>query len=289
MKNILLPTDFSKNSWEALEYAIHLFEKDECTFYIMNAFQAAYFTTESIMVPEPGEPAYDMAHESSEEGLEKWLKSIKLMDDNPNHHFKTISSYNSVSRAVRKSIEHQNIHLVVMGTKGAGDPENRIFGSNTIHVSGVIESCPLLIVPENAVFIPDVKKEVVLASNFKPRFNRAGINYLADIANRFSASIRVLHIQEHENLTEEQESNKEYLHELLKNVSHSFHTLTNISVHKGIISFIESRGSQLLILNNKKADFFKKIFSRSLLKAINKKPQIPILVLPAPQHFPRLF
>ena len=40
-KHILLPTDFSTNARNAIDYAIYLFEKEECTFYIMNAFQVS--------------------------------------------------------------------------------------------------------------------------------------------------------------------------------------------------------------------------------------------------------
>ncbi|MEO5790216.1 MAG: universal stress protein [Gelidibacter sp.] len=38
MKNILLPTDFSNNSWNALRYAIKLFENDHCTFHLFTAY-----------------------------------------------------------------------------------------------------------------------------------------------------------------------------------------------------------------------------------------------------------
>lgn len=289
MKNVLVPTDFSRNAWKALEYSLHLFEKDVCTFYLLNVFQADYFTTSSLMVPEPGEPAYDLAHEQSMEGLEKLVDGLSLMNENPNHDFKIISMYNSVTEGIRRAIEKYSINLVVMGTKGSGDPENRIFGSNTIHVSDNCTISPVLIVPENALFVPEIKKEVVLATNFRYKCSQAGVNYVNEIANRFSAAIRILYIQEHDNLDEEQETNKEHLQELLGNISHSFHTLTNISVTKGIITFIESRGSQLLILNREKPGFFKRIFSRSILHEITKKPQVPILVLPETKYLPRLF
>lgn len=289
MKKVLVPTDFSSNAWKALEYSIHLFEKDVCTFYLLNTFQTEYFTTTSIMVPEPGEPAYELAHEQSMKGLEKLLDGLSLMNDNPNHDFKIVSRYDGVTEGIKHAIREYSINIVVMGTKGAGAPENRIFGSNTIHVSDNCNIAPVLIVPENALFVPDIKKEVVFATNFRYKCSQAGVNYVSEIANRFSAAIRILYIQEGENLDEEQETNKEILQDLLRNISHSFHTLTNISVTKGIITFIESRGSQLLILNREKPGFFKRIFSRSILHEISKKPQVPILVLPDTKYLPRLF
>ena len=36
MKNILLPTDFSENSWNAIEYTLNLFQKNICNFYLLH-------------------------------------------------------------------------------------------------------------------------------------------------------------------------------------------------------------------------------------------------------------
>ncbi|WAC02793.1 universal stress protein [Lacinutrix neustonica] len=36
MKTILLPTDFSENSWNAIVYALNFLEKEPCTFYLLH-------------------------------------------------------------------------------------------------------------------------------------------------------------------------------------------------------------------------------------------------------------
>ncbi|WP_299528057.1 universal stress protein, partial [uncultured Lutibacter sp.] len=36
MKNILLPTDFSENSWNAIKYALELYKKTACNFYLLH-------------------------------------------------------------------------------------------------------------------------------------------------------------------------------------------------------------------------------------------------------------
>ena len=47
MKHILLPTDFSDTSYEAITYAVQLFINEECTFYVLNTYTpvALYTTT----------------------------------------------------------------------------------------------------------------------------------------------------------------------------------------------------------------------------------------------------
>ncbi|WP_421151084.1 hypothetical protein [Seonamhaeicola sp. NFXS20] len=36
-RKILLPTDFSDNSWSAVVYALKLFKNEFCTFYFINS------------------------------------------------------------------------------------------------------------------------------------------------------------------------------------------------------------------------------------------------------------
>jgi K+-sensing histidine kinase KdpD len=122
---------------------------------------------------------------------------------------------------------------------------------------------------------------MVLATRFDKSFSIAEINFLIDMTKKFKASIRILYIQDTEDLSEEQENKKEELHEHFEKISHSFHTLTNIEVTKGIHSFIQSRNSDILVLNHKKRGFFRNLFSKSLLKELGKKPQIPIIFMPA--------
>ena len=38
-KSILLPTDFSDNSWSAIVYALKLYAETECTFYLLNSIE----------------------------------------------------------------------------------------------------------------------------------------------------------------------------------------------------------------------------------------------------------
>ena len=38
MTRILLPTDFSDNSFEAIRYALMVYKDIECTFYLLNTY-----------------------------------------------------------------------------------------------------------------------------------------------------------------------------------------------------------------------------------------------------------
>ncbi|WP_368662392.1 universal stress protein [Zobellia laminariae] len=53
-KRILVPTDFSKNALNAVRYALDLYAKLNCEFYFLNVFKLEYYTTDTLIIPEPG-------------------------------------------------------------------------------------------------------------------------------------------------------------------------------------------------------------------------------------------
>ena len=278
-KKILIPTDFSKNSWNALVYALNLYKDEECTFYLLNAFQLYDFPTDTIREADPGDAEYEKEKEKSESGLEGLLEGINMRNDTSNHHFETISKYNKVIDAVRETVKEKEIEFLIMGTKGENNPETTLYGSNAMDVIEKVQKCPVLVLPPDINFEDKVNNEVVFATNFKTLYNHHELDYLVDIAKRSKAAVRVLYVQESDKLSSDQENNKKVLSDHLKEVVYTFHTLTNIKVAEGIHSFIESRGSGMLALVNKKHGFFSSIFSKSLVKEIGHKPQVPVLVL----------
>ena len=61
-KRILVPTDFSKNSLNAIHYALELYKSVDSDFYFMNVYQVDGYTIDNMMMlPEPGEPNYEAA------------------------------------------------------------------------------------------------------------------------------------------------------------------------------------------------------------------------------------
>lgn len=282
MCDILIPTDFSSNAMSASGYALHLFKDVECSFYFMNAFQLFDYTTDTVIEPKPGEKAYQQAKENSNLGLEDFVKQIRSNSRNPIHKFELISRYGSLIETTQETVKDKNIDLIVMGTRGENNALNTIYGSNAVNLMETIVDCPVLVVPDAPGLLEKPVKEIVFATNFKSSYHRRDFHPLLDFAKRQKAAVRILYVQEsktNKDLTAEQEKNKMALSDLLKDFTLSFFILTNISVATGIHSFIESRGSDLLVLFKRKHNFFYSIFSRSLIKDIGRKPDVPVMVL----------
>lgn len=246
---------------------------------MLNAFQLFDFPTDTLREADPGNKEYEKEKEKSKAGLEGLLEGISMRNDSSKHHFEVISKYNTVIDAVRETVKEKGIELLIMGTKGENNPETTLYGSNAVHVIEKVQRCPVLVLPAEINFEEKSNKEIVFATNYKTLYNHNELEALVDIAKRSNSAVRVLYVKESDKLSAEQEHNKKVLSDHLSEVVSTFHSLTNIKVAEGIHSFIESRESGMLVLVNKKHGFFNSIFSKSLVKEIGHKPQVPVLVL----------
>lgn len=279
-KKILIPTDFSKNALNAIRYGLDLYAKIKCEFYFLNVFHLDNYTTGTLIMPEPGSAEYETAKRASEEELAKLLNMLKLRHNNPKHSYHTISSFNFLSEAMKQTIANKDIDLVMMGTQGATGAKGIIFGSNTVNAMEYIRECPVMAIPDGLQFT--IPKEIVFPTNYKSAFSGMELNYLIEIAKMHNTSIRILHFTKKTVLDEEQETHKQLLDDIFKNVDHSFHTLTDKNIAQGITAFVESRNSNMIAFINKKHFLFHSIFSKPLVKEIGYDATVPILALNEP-------
>jgi hypothetical protein len=280
MKNILVPTDFSLNTLNALNYAVHLFEEDECTFYLLNAFQKNETFISNLFYPKQGKATYNQIKNESKIGLAALKDKIALKDDNTNHLFKVISYDNTLSEAIKQTIEINDISIIILGIQAETNEKNTLLGSNKENIMAEIKHCQILLVPPNYIFSKNIKKEFVYATDLQKPFDSKELESVIRIATNIKAIIRVLHILENGELTSNQENNKRDLMNYLKGLEPAFHTLTNENVDTGIQSFIERRGSDILALFPETQNLLNKIFSHKILDEVNNyQPQIPIFLI----------
>lgn len=278
-KRVLLPTDYSKNALNAIRYALELYKNVQCDFYILNAFHVSGYTLDSMRVPETGEPYYEAAKQESEEGMEKLMQMVKLHPQNDKHEFHTITTFNSLTEAIRNVIDKKDIDIIVMGTKGITESKARIFGTNTVNVMEQIKECPVIAVPNNYMF--ETPKEIVFPTDYKTAFKKKEIGDLIEISKLYDAKINVLHIDKDKDgkLGRKEKINKELLQEILQGTDYEMHFVTADGISGGINKFIEDHDCDMVAFLNKKHLFFGSILSNPLVKKIGYEPKVPILEL----------
>ncbi|WP_299102944.1 universal stress protein [uncultured Winogradskyella sp.] len=275
---ILLPTDFSKNSIKAINYARELYKNEYCDFYILNVFWATGNILDSLLNLKPGSELYETAKLNSENGLASVFDMITMNDSaNPKHNFKVISQFNNVIDGIKSIVDKKDIEMVVMGTKGKTHSSATAFGSTAIYVMEKVRNCPILVVPADAEI--KLPKEIVFPSNFRTNFKQRELKHLYNIAQKSNANIAILHITKEEKLDKEQEENINLLKEILEGISYKFHTLSSNSIQSSINVFVKSRGSDMVAFINKKHSFFGSIFSSPMVKEISYHLKVPILAM----------
>ena len=278
-KKILLLTDFSEVSYSAIMYALELFKKERCNFYVLNAFKTVYSLIEDIIPPKPGEKGYDEPQRRSLEGLARISKRIESEEEsNPYHEFDFISiNEGLLLKAVEETVENKDIEMVVMATKGLTNNNSSVFGSNAIQIMEKIRNCPVLVIPKQAQ--KKIPKEIVFPTSYRTHYKKRELDYLIDIVRTCNASLRVLHITNNGEIDKNQEEHKEMLKEYFEMLNYSFHSLSCVTVSTAIKCFVESRESDMVAFINKKHAFFDTIFSKPLVKEVGYKLKVPVLVL----------
>jgi len=278
MKNILLPTDFSKNSLNAMHYAVALFKDTPCKFYLLNVFRIPYVTNEVLMennaklLMQIEQDQFD----TSQKRMKDVLKELKLKSKT-DHKFQLLSDYNLFINSVKNFVEDKKIDLIVMGTKGATGAKEIFMGSNTGDVI-MKTDCNLLAVPENAVF--KAPKEVTFPTDFRIPYKKEDLTPLIEIAKMYQSSIRVLLFSDKGNIDEEQKFNKKLLKNYIGKINHTFHTLGNTDFEVGLNCFTQSRGNiDMIAIIAKHYNFFQRLFFKPRVEELSFHTKIPLLVL----------
>lgn len=277
MKRILLPTDFSDNSWNAIKYALQLFKEQECNFILLNTYTPIIFQYEYMQSSSVQLDIVDAMKETSKKGLKKILGKIKSEFNNPKHVFSQLSSFNTLVLEIDELYRGNTFDMIVMGTKGASGIKRILLGSNTIHVLKNAK-CPVLAVPSDFSF--ESPLEILLPTDLEIDFQEKQIALIIDIATIYHARVNVLHVMNVDDLPKQKETHLKKLESYLKKVAYSFHALKNQSVPEAIMELqIKSRTNLLVMLNNKRS-FFENLFFQPIIHQIGFQLTIPFLVIP---------
>ena len=279
MKNILIPTDFSENSWNAVKYALEFFKNTTCDFYLLHVTLIYnYASGESPIMPLPTIEIIDKTIlKQAKTNLKNLMKKIELLPHNTKHHFYAINNYDYFIDAVRSQVAEKNIDLIVMGTKGASGLKKVMIGSNTGDLITRVK-CPVLIVPENAVF--EKIEEIAFPTDYHLFYPTKILNSILEFVKMHNSALRVVHIsKKEEDVTDFQLENKEFLKNFFAEEKHSFHKIINKKIEDGVQCFVESRDIDLIIMIAKNLNLFQRILFRPTVEEISYHTDVPFLVL----------
>ncbi len=276
MKYILIPTDFSDNSWNAIEYAIGLFKKEACNFYILHVgkLRQSGVKGNSFTLPKP----FDSTIRKK---INHLFERIDGLPENRRHHFIALEEYGSVIDSVRKTVDTKNIDLIVMGTKGASALKASIVGSNTGDVITQV-ACDILVVPEKATIVVP-PKNVVFPTDYNIFYSHSILEAITEVLQISNADLEVINISQiNGGLNKLQEKNKAYLKDYLNETfpdSHKFITVINGNIKQTVQGIVRRKNVDLVIMVAKNLNFLQQLLFDTTIEKLSFHSTVPLLIL----------
>ena len=277
MKKILIPTDFSDNAWNAIAYILAFCKNTPVTFVLVH------------IIPPDGIPDELDALTSYVTG--DVLESHKILDKLASvkykivkklhteiHKIETVCIASGFITGIKKLIKKHQVDLIVMGTKGASPTSKNSVGKHTGEVITKIQ-CPLLVVPEKAVF--NFNFNIAFPTDYDFIYKDSILNTLKTIASLHETDLKILRVANTKlPLSSFQLKNRAYLKDYLsKDAATSFHKVDHPDLEYGIQTFVDSMNIGMIAMIAKNLNFFQKLLFNPRVAKMSYYFKIPFLVL----------
>ncbi|HLT49661.1 MAG TPA: universal stress protein [Aequorivita sp.] len=273
MKNILLPTDFSENSKNAVNFALKFFEGQTCTFYILNSQKPSGYITADVLYGAPGTSVYEGILNDNKKELEKMVQFCESISEKENFSFVPKIDFDNIVDAVNQAVALNKIELIIMGSNGATGAAEVVFGSNTLKVIRNVD-CPVIVVPEGYSF--EKINSVLLSLNYQYEVSNKSLSVVSEIVKKHEASLKILEIEE-ENI--ELATKRNHSEEVFKEIGFERFAIKNIPASIAINAFEQLIPIQLHAMVVERKSFLNRFIFGSETSKISYGSPVPLLVL----------
>lgn len=280
IRNILVPTDFSNDAYNALFYATQLYKHQKCTFHILHAYDRQSHFKKEYKDGRTSKKLQGFLSDRTAEGLrETYHKIMGDTEKNALHHFVTIPKNDSLEKAVKSYTAQNPIDLIVMGTKGRTGAVDIFLGGNTIQMVKSKIDCPLLCIPKQIDYRPISQMSYI--TSFKHSLEKFSLSIIKSLASYHEASLHIVHICDDDTINTSQEKNKAFLSEYFEDTCLSFHTIPcEKSKAKTVAKFAKAHEIDLLAMCYYPHYFLDKLFREPVVLDLSIYTEIPLLILP---------
>ncbi len=281
MRKILIPTDFSEISLNAIKYAAELFKHNRAEIYLLHAYADEVYDAKSRLSSEVFEELQQKALAKTKEALEEFRKKIIDFSANPKFTIHTIAEFGLLVDSVNDWVEKENMDVVVMGTKGETADKKITFGSNTLQVIKYVK-CPVLAIPAVYGDVPPTK--ILFPTDYLLPYKRRELKLVSSIAKCFASKVNFLYVSKFPPLSLRQQDNKTFLEAAFCDNQIHYHQESEMDVTEAINSSIAKLEIDMLIMVNTRHSYLENVLYKSTIEKVGLQIDIPFLVL---QNLPR--
>ena len=274
MKTILVPTDFSKNASQALDYAVALAKAENADIILVNAWQIVYPASDIVVSKEFTEKQLKEAHLSAFAQLK--ALSLKVKASHVPCNF--FDKQGTLIKVILDLIEKHDIDLIIMGTKGARGLKELFLGTNTIQIMQKV-NCPIIIVPKGSTF--KGLKRIVYATNYQ-KSDIIALSQVVALARVLNAEITLLHVADEHYAPEEAKSILNLFSKQVSNKMHyeniSYHILFGNDAKEELDEYVKRKRADLVVMSAPERKSLDHWFSRNIAKIMAYHTKMPLMV-----------
>jgi len=270
MKKILVPTDFSKGSEDALKVAAQLAKRYNSELHVMHMIELPFDMVDPMHeTSELPEAMFfmKMAHKSFEAFLDKdYLEGIDVREGIQN---------NAAFEGIIDSAHDKEIDLIVMGSRGASGIKEMIIGSNTEKVVRTSDVPVLVIKRDDQGF---KMNDIVFACEFTEEYKKSFLKAM-EFSKTANAKMHLLMVNTPSGFMTTSEA-EDRMNDFLNGVSMGEYTLNiynDTSIEKGILNFGNSINADVIAMSTHGRKGLSHFFNGSISEDLVNHAKRPVV------------
>ncbi|SEQ49078.1 Nucleotide-binding universal stress protein, UspA family [Hyunsoonleella jejuensis] len=280
MKAVLLPTDFSNNSINAINYAVALLKDKPCKFYFLNVQKASSFLSDDMMTVSSSATVYKTLVSAAKTSIENIINKIKAEHGNMEHQYFSIVDYDNFIDAIHQTVDKYDIDLIVMGTKGASGLQKVLFGSNTVRV---INRCstPILTIPGECKY--QEPRKIAFTAHHIELYTKEALAALNSILKTYKAKLTILHLAGPNVVAHKRVDNMAFFDTSFPEAEHDYIDVVDNDIVDTISNYMKMQNFNLLAMVKKPHSFLERLLHTYTEEKMAYSFDLPFLVLTNPE------
>lgn len=264
---IIVPLDFSENSYKALEFALSVADKKTGEITLVHVVEVIYdFASQAAT-------ALDSMFEDGEKLLKKNIEKYRASGVAMDYEILEGNAAITVARVA----EERNADLIVMGTQGASGIKKALIGTTTVNL--VREAnCPVLVVPALSQ-LSEIRK-ITLALEFADHEEQF-IGWIVDRSKHWELGLEILHVQTTRGFREELAvlGMEGYLQKNYPGILATIHTFYSDNASQGLELYMKEHRNMILVMCHQDRNLWEQLFQKSQSIGLAYHTHIPLLIM----------
>ncbi|HBR53744.1 MAG TPA: hypothetical protein DEA82_05975 [Flavobacteriaceae bacterium] len=278
MKKILIPIDLKLNSYEAIDYAIKFFKREQCEFYFLNTYTYDLSGLNTIDLLQADDDWYDKPKHDSEDSLGKIIQKYAFNNREAKHRFSAISEYSNLIEGMKKAIKDIKIDLVVLPGKDRMGEGTMRYSRNTKRIIEHIRECPVMIIPASAKM--HKKPKFALVSSFDLELPLSELENWYGLVQIAKGSIKIVMLSGKTELSELQKANQNKVRFHLELLSEEKIQVEYVKNAPALKDFARLHSDYIMCLIDRKPDLWRKMgVTHSKITTLGPMPSTPVIAL----------